>query len=137
ARVVARGVERDAVRERRPGVHVDQSAVEALVAVDDLEVLAGPGAEYVERDRPSCAARVDIDDSVLLAVTGQVDELDFRIDEAALLERDLDRVRDLRRGEQLRAEQLLHRRLRGRGTGRGSAGEHERQERSGEYEQVL
>src|SRR4051812_45885421 len=47
------------VDERGTGVDPRAPAVEALVAVDDLEVLARAGAEHVDADDPGRAAGVD------------------------------------------------------------------------------
>lgn len=95
------------VDERGPRVQACAATVEALVAVDDLQVLARPGAEDVDRDDAGRATGVDRDDGVVLALARQVAEQDVVRDEAALLQGDLDRVRDLLRLEQLVGEELL------------------------------
>src|SRR4051794_39515554 len=76
AELVAGLVHGHGVGQRRARVDDRIPAVEALVAVDDLEVLAAAGAEDVERDVAGRAARVDLYDGVLLALAGQVREQD-------------------------------------------------------------
>src|SRR3954447_5585194 len=56
AKLVAVLVLRLDVHERGPWVDARAAAVEALVAVDDLEVLAGAGAEHVDGNNPVRAA---------------------------------------------------------------------------------
>jgi hypothetical protein len=91
-----------------------------LVAIGDIELLAGARAEHVKRDDAGGTARIDLYDRVVLALAGQVGEQYVARDEAALLQRDLDRVRDLVGVEQLLREQLLRRRqLRSGGRGDG------------------